>query len=39
MSSPERMLDLTGPTQNDREPGSPESPTEQKKTDLDLFRL
>jgi len=39
LGSPEKIFDLAGPTINDREPGTPESPTDQRKTDLDLFRL
>lgn len=39
LGSPQRIYDLAGPTKNDRLPGTPESPTEQRKTDLDLFRL
>ncbi|XP_066914705.1 brefeldin A-inhibited guanine nucleotide-exchange protein 3-like isoform X2 [Clytia hemisphaerica] len=39
LGSPQRIFDLAGPTIDDREPGTPESPTDQRKTDLDLFRL
>ena len=40
LSSPQRLLDAAGPTTIDKDnPPSPDSPTEQKKTDLDLLRL
>ncbi|EDO36388.1 predicted protein [Nematostella vectensis] len=39
-ASPQRLLDAAGPTIIDKDnPPSPDSPTEQKKSDLDLLRL
>lgn len=40
LASPQRLLDAAGPTIVDKEnPPSPDSPTEQKKSELDLLRL
>ena len=40
LASPQRLLDAAGPTIVDKDnPPSPDSPTEQKKSELDLLRL
>lgn len=40
LSSPQRLPDAAGPTIIDKDnPPSPDSPTEQKKSELDLLRL